>query len=161
MKSGQFTIEFVVVLALFLTVLATVSIPLYNNSRDTAEQSKIMMDAREAANRLASQIDSAYSGGIGTSRQARYWLPGKVTKIESGSIDDELTVELTLDIKETKTVRVDTQLPADWNDRVNLNQIETNENRQLHETVIRFIENEDLDDKELMISFSDKLIEVE
>ena len=158
MKKGQFTIEFVVVLALFLTVLATVSIPLYNNSRDTAEQTKVTMRAREAANRLVSGINSAYSGGTGTSRQASYWLPAEVTKIETVPLENETFVKLTLDLEKNETVRVDTMLPAAWSDRVEIDQIETTDDRSYHETVISLKENSESPGNEFIISRSDKII---
>ena len=158
MKKGQFSIEFVVVLALLLTVFATISVPLYRNSRDTAEQTKVTMRAREAANQLASTIDSVYSGGTGTGQQARYWLPAEVTKIEGNPTGNKLLVELKLDLGKIETVRVDTLLPAGWNDRIELNKIETTDYRSYHETRVSLTENEGSSEEGFIITLSDKII---
>ncbi len=157
MKKGQFTIEFVVVLALFLTALATVSIPLYNRARGTAGQTTATMEAREAANALAHGINSVYSGGVGTSQPAKYWLPEEVTGIEEKSVDNELVVSLRLDLDKVEEVQVDTLLPGHWTDRIDLNKIEIRENRSYHETLFRSMENRESSGREFVISISDKI----
>ncbi|KXB06601.1 hypothetical protein AKJ52_01960 [candidate division MSBL1 archaeon SCGC-AAA382C18] len=142
MKRGQFTVEFILVLAVFLTVMATVSMPLYNNSRDTAQEGTELMKAREAAGEIASALDTLYASGIGARKKTTFWLPENVSEVSAKAVDNELAVTITVKMNETREVQSDTLLPSDWENRMDLGSIKGNpENPTYHEIVITLQEN--------------------
>ncbi len=117
MKRGQFTAEFIIVLAIFLTVMATVSVPLYTSSRDTAETGTALMKAREAACEIAQALDTLYaSGTIGEKKEASFWLPENTSKIKTKNGEDNnlvVLIKLNINGKERK-VQSETLLPDNW-----------------------------------------------
>ncbi len=83
-NEGQFSIEFIIVLGVFVTLLATVSIPLYNNSRESVGKMKDMTLSKEAANKLASSINMAYIEGPGSQKHVSYNLPEGLDNVKIG-----------------------------------------------------------------------------
>lgn len=161
MNRGQFSVEFVVVLGVLLTVLATVSIPLYNSSRDKAVKINDVIKAREAANELAQALNSCYAGSLDTKQEATYWLPGTVNGIESVALDNEFCVKITLG-EFNENVLVDTLLPADWQNVVPLENIKIEEdNRTLHETTFIVRKSKKFSEDENIISVLDNILERE
>lgn len=63
MERGQFSIEFIVVLGVLLTLLASISLPLYENSSAEAQKLTKLSQARQAANKLVSALNTVYAGG--------------------------------------------------------------------------------------------------
>ncbi|KXA88698.1 hypothetical protein AKJ57_06450 [candidate division MSBL1 archaeon SCGC-AAA259A05] len=119
MEKGQFSIEFIIVLAAFFIVLATVSIPLYTNTRETANNLTDLTEAREAANELTLLLNSVYSGSPGTQQTTTYWLPESANEVEGTSQDNKLQVSITLDFAdEDVTVEVPTLIPDEWKNQV-------------------------------------------
>lgn len=161
MDRGQFSVEFVVVLGILLTVLATVSIPLYNSSRDRAVKINDVIKAREAANKLAQALNSCYAGSLETKQRATYWLPGTANGIESVAVDNEFCIRITLG-QVGENVLVDTLLPADWENVIPLENIRIEEdNRTLHETTFVVKKSKKSSEDENIISVSDNILERE
>lgn len=163
MKKGQFSLEFLIVFGVLLTILATVSLPLYSNSRTTTAKLTSTMEAREAANELALSLNSACSGSVGTSNPATYWLPQNVIEISEISSDNELNVKIILEQNEEKIeITVPTLLPGSWKDRVFLENISLNpDNRTRHRAEMTFLENKKKSEPEHWINVSDKILESE
>lgn len=145
MEKGQFSIEFIIVLAAFFIVLATVSVPLYTSTRETANNLTDLTEAREAANELTLLLNTVYSGSPGTQQTATYWLPKSVGEVEGVSKDNRLQVSITLQFSDGDvTVEVPTLIPDEWKDRVFLENIELVENaRTYHRTTVTLEKDEE------------------
>ena len=52
-KSGQFSVEFIIIIAFLVIALATITLPMYVRARGDAQNSSDLADAREAASILA------------------------------------------------------------------------------------------------------------
>lgn len=117
MNRGQFSIEFITVFGVLLTILAMVSIPLYNDSRESVEKMKNMTLAKEAANKIAYSINTAYIEGLGAKKTVNYTLPKGVDNIKiSGSTSSENYVDLLILSNrwgEDNVISVDTLLYKD------------------------------------------------
>lgn len=167
MKRGQFSLEFIIVLGALLTVLATISIPLYANSRNTAGKLTKTMKAREAANELALSLNSVYTGSVDTSNPATYWLPRNVIEIGELPIDNELNVKIILEHNgKNIEITVPTLLPGSWENRVFLENISlTPDNRTRHRTKMTLLENkekyEKYEEPEHWVKVFDKILESE
>lgn len=126
-------------MATLLTILATISIPMYFDSKEKADSISSTMKAREAANEIAQALDSTYNGGsVGSSALAEYWLPRNVEEIGAVSIGNQLCVEISLkDGEEIIEVRSSTLLPTSWTDNVELDNISIEkDNRTYHRTTM-------------------------
>lgn len=80
MQKGQFSIEFIAVLGVLLTIMASVTLPLYQDSRADAESITSMAQAKEAAEKLANALNGV-SSGIGNKQTIEYTLPSDVSEI--------------------------------------------------------------------------------
>ena len=83
-KSGQFSVEFMIVIAFLLIGLATITLPMYNRSSADAQRTSNLSDAREAASTLANALNTVYSGGVGSKQTIEYWLPKGVAAVYAG-----------------------------------------------------------------------------
>ncbi|KXA94786.1 hypothetical protein AKJ65_03410 [candidate division MSBL1 archaeon SCGC-AAA259E19] len=160
MERGQFSIEFIIVLAAFFIVLATVSVPLYTNTRETANELTDVTEAREAANELTLILNTVYSGSPGTQQTTTYWLPESASEVRGTSRDNKLQVSITLEFAdEDVTVEVSTLIPDEWKDRVFLENIELVENaRTYHRTTVALEEDEESYLPRHQIAVSDKIL---
>lgn len=136
---GQLSIEFIIVLAGLLLVVATVTMPLYNQARTDAEKTAKLADAREAANTIANALNTLYASGPGSKLIIEYWLPEGVENLRIGgwenvdvdgieTTDENVSrngradVQIWLDLdgdgewdnKREAVVLVDTHLPSRW-----------------------------------------------
>lgn len=146
---GQSSIEFLIVISCLLIVLGSVSIPLYNRSRDDAQWLVDTSDAREAAITLANALNTIYADGIGSRQTVEYWLPRGVVAfracgyenvdvdgIDTNDIDvpanGRADVQILFDFdgngvwdnERESVVIVDTILPSRWDENGNLRGIE-------------------------------------
>lgn len=157
MKKGQFSIEFLIVLAVFLTVLATVSVPLYTASKKKAQRGSAAMQAREAANKIVQDINTLYASGVrGTTRKTTYWLPENTenVKVESVTSKDKLLVSIPLELYGTENIQIETILPKNF--EVELGNIKLEpENQTYHETTMILKKNKNTDN--FYISVSDNI----
>ncbi len=121
MRFGQFSVEFIVVLGALLVLLASVSLPMYSRSHGDAEKVSRLGEAREAANAIASALNTAYSGGIGSRQTVEYWLPEKILEIRVGENVDgvdgtppngRVDVQIWFDWEGDNIVAVETLLPS-------------------------------------------------
>lgn len=62
LAKGQFGAEFILVLAVLLTALAVISVPLYRSSGERVSEANDVMNAREAVSKLARKIEAVYAG---------------------------------------------------------------------------------------------------
>lgn len=122
MRSGQFSIEFVVVLGVLLALLASVSLPLYSRAREDAEKVSSLVEAQEAANEVVSALNTVYSGGVGSKQTVEYWLPEKVLEIRIAENVDgtdgvpsngRVDVQIWFNWEGDNIVVVDTLLPSE------------------------------------------------
>lgn len=80
-KSGQFSVEFMIIIAFLLIALATISLPMYNRARADAQRASDLADAREAASALANAFNTIYADGVGSKQTIEYWLPRGVAVV--------------------------------------------------------------------------------
>jgi len=80
-KSGQFSVEFMIIIAFLLIALATISLPMYNRARADAQRASDLADAREAASTLANALNTIYADGVGSKQTIEYWLPKGVAAV--------------------------------------------------------------------------------
>jgi hypothetical protein len=122
LRSGQFSVEFIVVLGVLLALLASVSLPLYSRAHEDAERVSRLGEAREAANEIASALNKVYSEGIGSEQTVEYWLPEKVLEIrvaenvdgtDAASSNGRVDVQILFDWEDDNIVAVDTLLPSE------------------------------------------------
>lgn len=157
MEKGQFSVEFIIVLGALFMALATITVPLYEQSKSDAQKTSDLTQAREAANKLANAANNVYFSGIGARKTVRYWLPEGVTEVRiDESIDKNgngrLDVQIRFEQEDYENVTVDTLLPSKWDEKGNErdpgnrvsfdNRIETNaDTRELHKTELTSIWN--------------------
>lgn len=136
---GQLSVEFIIVLTGLLLVVATVTMPMYNQARADSEKMARLSEAREAAGILAGALNSVYASGPGSKLTVEYSLPkgtvsaracgydwlevdGLLSTTETVPINGRADVQLFLDldgdgawdnIREAVIV-VDTILPSRW-----------------------------------------------
>ena len=113
---GQLSLEFIIVLTGLLLVVATVTMPVYDQSRSDAEKVTKLSEAREAANILAGALNNLYAGGPGSRVAVEYSLPpGVVSVLMCGY--DQVEVDGLLTIDETVPIngRADVQIWLDFN----------------------------------------------
>ncbi len=163
MNKGQFSIEFIFVLAALLAVLVSVSIPLYRSSRESTEEITDTLEARKALNSISQGLNSTYSGFSGNKKKAVYWLPKNVDNIYGNAVDNHFVVKLALDSGDnTVTLSSDTILPGYWENRIDLENITIeSDNRVLHETVFELTENNESPGIDHMINIYDSILERE
>jgi hypothetical protein len=122
LRSGQFSVEFIVVLGVLLALLASVSLPLYSKAHEDAERVSRLGEAREAANEIASALNKVYSEGIGSGQTVEYRLPEKVLEIrvaenvdgtDAASSNGRVDVQILFDWEDDNIVAVDTLLPSE------------------------------------------------
>lgn len=141
---GQSSTEFLIVISCLLMVLGSVSIPLYNRSRDDAQRLVDTSDAREAATTLANALNTIYADGIGSRQTVEYWLPRGVVAFRAcgyenvdvdgvDTNDTDVPVNSRADVqvlfdfdgngvwdnKRESVVIVDTILPSRWDENGN------------------------------------------
>lgn len=125
-------------------ILGSISIPLYNSSRDDAQRLVDIADAREAATTLANALNTVYSDGVGSKQTVEYWLPRGVLAFracgyENVNVDGIDTTDIDVsangradvqvwfdfdgngvwDNKRESVVVVDTILPSRWDENGN------------------------------------------
>lgn len=144
-KSGQFSVEFMVVIAFLLIALATISLPMYNRARADAQRASDLADAREAASALANALNAVHADGVGSKQTIEYWLPKGVAVVyadadidgvdtDNNGIPDNpprngrLDVQIWLDLNgdnipelgnREAVVLVETILPSKWDENGN------------------------------------------
>jgi hypothetical protein len=74
-KSGQFSVEFIVIITFLVIALATITLPMYARARGDAQNSSDLADARKAASTLANALNTVYADGVGSRQTIEYWLP--------------------------------------------------------------------------------------
>lgn len=121
MKSGQFSVEFVIVLGVLLVLIASVTMPMYRSAEEDAQQVTRLAEAREAANKIASALNTVYSGGVGSKQTVEYRLPGRVLKIlvrenidgtDGVPLDNRADVQIWFNWEGDNVVVINTLLPS-------------------------------------------------
>jgi len=152
---GQFSTEFMVVLACMFAVLGLVSIPMYNRASGDATKLVNLSDARDAATKLANAVNTVYACGIGAKQTVDYWLPRGVVAVyiheniddngtptspaHNGCMEVQVWFDLNDDGKPDNTdreavVMVETILPSRW--------VENGDNRPSWENVCPYVRQE-------------------
>ena len=110
---GQLSIEFLVVITGLLMILATITMPLYNQARADADKSTKLADAREAANTIANALNAVYAGGVGSKQTAEYRLPSDILSISFvDGAENRVNVRIELNLRSDNAVQVGTILPS-------------------------------------------------
>jgi hypothetical protein len=164
-KSGQFSVEFVIIIAFLLIALATISLPMYNRARADAQRSSDLADAREAAYSLANALNTVYADGVGSKQTIEYWLPKGVAVVyadadidgvdtdNNGTPDNpprngRLEVQIWFDLDgdnipelgdRESVVVVETVLPSKWDENGNLRQDWENQCPEVEDENLRTI----------------------
>ena len=114
-KTGQFSVEFIIVLGVLLTIFGIVTLPLYNTSRGTAEELTNMAMAREAAGDLAQAVNNTTDGGVPSRETVIYTLPKGIDNIVFddgvGNEDNRAVIRMYSDDWEENYVEAETLLP--------------------------------------------------
>ncbi len=122
-------------------MIATVTMPIYNQARFDAEKLSKLAEAREAANSLATALNTLYASGPGSRLTIEYSLPqgvaavylggyeelevdGLVTTDESVPVNGHADIQIWLDLNGDGTwdntresvVILNTILPSRWNE---------------------------------------------
>ncbi|MFH1821882.1 MAG: hypothetical protein ABH852_05545 [Methanobacteriota archaeon] len=138
---GQLSIEFMIVFTGLLIIFATITMPLYNQSRLDAEKVTKIAEAREAANALVGALNTIYASGPGSKLTIEYSLPQGVAAVYLGGyerldvdgliatggrvpINGRADVQILLDFNgdgawdgnREAVVLVDTILPSRWDE---------------------------------------------
>lgn len=138
---GQLAIEFLIVVSGLLIILASITMPLYNQARADAEKVSNLADAREVANTLVSAINTLYASGPGSKQIIEYWLPKGVVALRAGgyenvdvdgidTTDEDVAINGRADVQiwfdfdgdgawdneRDAVVLVDTLLPSKWDE---------------------------------------------
>jgi len=123
LRSGQFSIEFLVVLGVLLAILGSISWPMYNSAREDAQQVTRLAEAREAANEIVSALNTVYSGGVGSKQTVEYSLPSGVWQIRVDESvdgaddvprDNRMDVQIEMNWEGDNIVLVDTLIPSQY-----------------------------------------------
>ena len=110
---GQLSIEFLVVVSGLLIILATITIPMYNQARADADKVSKLADAREAANTLTNALNTVYASGVGSKQTIEYWLPKSVTSVSFvDGAENRVDVKIELNLESDNVVQVSTTLPS-------------------------------------------------
>ena len=156
---GQLSIEFIIVLSGLLLIIATVSMPMYNQARADVEKISKLADAREAAVTLANATNTVYAAGVGSKQTIEYWLPQGVVSVSFvGGTENRLDVRIELNIESDNVVQVSTLL-SENEDYVKVSgPIQTSPNyRVRHRTTLRH--GYDTENKRSLIVINDQIIE--
>jgi len=147
-KSGQFSVEFMIIIAFLLIALATITIPMYDRARADAQRASDLADARGTASILANALNIVYADGAGSKQTIGYWLPKGVVVVyadtdidgldtDNNGIPDNpprngrLDVQIWFDLNgdnlpelgnREAVVLVETILPSKWDENGNLRQ---------------------------------------
>jgi len=130
-----------IVLSGFLIVVATLTLPMYNQARSDAEKLTKISEARGAANELAKALNNLYAIGPGSKFTVEYSLPQGILAIYLGGckkldVDGALTTDETFSINGRADIQIwmdlngdgrwdntrealiiaDTLLPSRWNE---------------------------------------------
>lgn len=145
MKSGQFSVEFIIIIAFLVIALATITLPMYARARGDAQNASNLADAREAGSILANALNTVYADGVGSKQTIECWLPKGVAAVyadadidgvdtDNDGIPDNpqrnghLEVQVWFDLNGDNTpefgnreavVLVETILPSKWDDNGN------------------------------------------
>ena len=145
-KSGQFSVEFIIIIAFLVIALATITLPMYVRARGDAQNSSDLADARKAASILANALNTVYADGVGSKQTIEYWLPKGVAAVyadvdidgvdtDNNGIPDNpkrnglLYVQVWFDLNgdnipefgnREAVVLVETILPSKWDENGNL-----------------------------------------
>ncbi len=123
MRSGQFSIEFLVVLGVLLAILGSISWPMYNSAREDAQRVTRLAEAREAANEIVSALNTVYSGWVGSKQTIDYSLPSGVWQIRVDESvdgtddvfrDNRMDVQIEMNWEGDNIVLVDTIIPSQY-----------------------------------------------
>lgn len=111
---GQLSVEFIIVLTGLVIVVATITMPMYNQARSDAEKVTKLLEAREAANTLANALNTLYASGPGSKLTIEYSLPQGVVTVYMGGYD-KLEADGVLTTDETVPIngRADIQIWLD------------------------------------------------
>jgi len=110
---GQFSIEFIVVLSGLLLILATVTMPMYDQARADADKISKLADTREAANTLANALNTVYASGVGSKQTVEYWLPKGVVSVSFvDGTENRVDVKIELGLESDNVVQISTILPS-------------------------------------------------
>ncbi|MFP4005420.1 MAG: hypothetical protein ACLFUR_01720 [Candidatus Hadarchaeia archaeon] len=141
LNSGQFSIEFLVVVAAFLIALAVISMPLYRSTRESENRISTTMEAQEAANSLARTLNTVYRGGLDTRASAEYWLPEEAENVRADAGDNYLRVVIEIETNGSESVvSSDTLLPNSWAGGIALSEgIAVTQDRSFHRTVFTLV----------------------
>ena len=107
---GQLSIEFMIVLTGLLLIVATVTMPLYEQARADATRMNELTSAKEAINDIANALNTVYAGGVGSRQTIEYWLPNDVISI-SFVEGDENRLDVEMKLNSENAMRATTILP--------------------------------------------------
>ncbi|MEM3421942.1 MAG: hypothetical protein QW315_06780 [Candidatus Hadarchaeum sp.] len=113
---GQLSIEFLAVMAGFLIMVATVTLPTYLQANFDAEKLSKISEAKVAANELAAGLNHLYAVGPGSRLTIEYSFPAGILNVYLGGYDN-LDVDGRLTADETVPIngRADIQILMDFN----------------------------------------------
>ncbi len=114
-KKGQFSVEFIIVLGVILTIFGIVTLPLYNTARGTADELTNMSMAKSAAGKLAQGVNMVQDGGPPCRDSIEYTLPSGIDNIVFdegvGSEDNKAVIRIYSEEWEENYVEAETLLP--------------------------------------------------
>lgn len=124
MRVGQLSLEFIIILGALITVLGTVTVPLYRDSFSDADRLTRLSQAREAANGLANTLNETL-GMVGPKHNVTYSLPQGVSQVRIGEgvdgtdgapPDGRSEVQIEMEWSGDNLIRVNTLLPSKFHE---------------------------------------------
>ncbi|KXB05694.1 hypothetical protein AKJ50_00215 [candidate division MSBL1 archaeon SCGC-AAA382A13] len=117
MNRGQFSIEFIAVLSLFLILLTSIAIPMFESSSSDAGKLSGLARGRAAATSLAGGLNNVYGSGVGAKQTIRYSIPSDVTGFTLENLrqdgENSVIVKVWSDEWDDNVITVNTILPCD------------------------------------------------
>lgn len=108
-------LEFLIILSSLMVLLASFTLPLYQEARTEAKRFSVLAETRETAGKISAAVNAVYGAGPGARIQMEVWFPKEVVGIQIGGYDN-LNVDglVVLDGKIERNGRADVRILLDF-----------------------------------------------
>lgn len=122
---GQLSLEFLLLLAIVFTFLSTTTMPLYQDSKTMARELTQRRNARDAAQKISSGLETVYIDGLSSEETVNYWLPDRVENVKAVPIDNRVAIVVYFQQEdETENAISRTMFPAKWENQLGIENID-------------------------------------
>jgi len=122
---GQLSLEFLLLLAVIFTFLSTTTMPIYEDSKALAREFTQRRDARDATEKIARGLETAYMNGSSAKETVNYWLPDRVENVKATPIENRVAIAVFFERNnETENAISRTMFPAKWENKLGIENID-------------------------------------